>query len=85
MAMIDTPEGAESLARTLIADISRFEDANIRVGIANGNVRAAISEMLEEGREVYENSVVGALCGPGDAYDRAFDAMLAERARKSGE
>ena len=57
MALIDTPEAANRLARAIASDVSLYNEAKIKEGIENDTFFSILSDELEEGRAHYRSRV----------------------------
>ena len=68
---IDTPERAIRLARTIASDISLYNEEKIMRGLAEDKLFTALSDELEEGRELYRARVAPDLYERTNFFDRA--------------
>jgi hypothetical protein len=79
-AMIDTPEGANRLARAIASDLSLYNEAKIKEGIENDTFFAVLSEEIAEGRAHYESRVDAKIRASTNFFDRALvDVILARK------
>lgn len=69
--LIDTPERAVRLARTIASDISLYNEEKILRGITEDTLFDEIAEELEEGRELYRGRVDPSLFDSTNYFDRA--------------
>lgn len=80
-APIDTPERAIRLARTIASDISLYNEEKIVRGITEDRLFQALSDELEEGRELYRARVAADLYERTNFFDRAVvDIILKSKA-----
>ena len=68
---IDTPERAVRLARTIASDISLYNEEKIVRGLSDDKLFTALSDELEEGRELYRARVAPELYERTNFFDRA--------------
>ncbi|MDP2346059.1 MAG: hypothetical protein Q8O67_34295 [Deltaproteobacteria bacterium] len=68
---IDTPERAIRLARTIASDISLYNEEKIVRGLAEDKLFTALSDEIEEGRELYRARVAPELYERTNFFDRA--------------
>jgi len=54
MALINTPEVAMRLARTIISDIVLYNKERVQEGIRNDNIFELLEKELKEGEELYK-------------------------------
>lgn len=81
MALIDTPEAANRLARAIASDLSLYNEAKIKEGIENDTFFSILSDELEEGRAHYQSRVAPGLLEKTNFFDRAIiDVILARKA-----
>jgi spore germination protein GerM len=81
MALIDTPEAANRLARAIASDVSLYNEAKIKEGIENDTFFSILSDELEEGRAHYHSRVAPALLQKTNFFERAIvDVILARKA-----
>ena len=80
MALIDTPEAANRLARAIASDLSLYNEAKIKEGIENDSFFTVLSDELEEGRAHYHSRVSPDLLKRTNFFDRAVvDVILARK------
>jgi hypothetical protein len=78
--MVDTPEGANRLARTIASDLSLYNEAKIKDGIENDTFFTVLSEEIEEGRAHYATRVDPKLMASTNFFERALvDVILARK------
>jgi spore germination protein GerM len=81
MALIDTPEAANRLARAIASDVSLYNEAKIKEGIENDTFFSILSDELEEGRAHYQSRVAPELLQRTNFFERAIvDVILARKA-----
>jgi spore germination protein GerM len=76
VAMIDTPEAANRLARAIASDVSLYNEQKIVEGIINDTLFDKIKEEIEEGRELYKSRVAPDLYDRTNFYDHAIVNVL---------
>jgi hypothetical protein len=69
--LIDTPERAVRLARTIASDISLYNEAKIVRGLTDDKLFTELRDELEEGRELYRTRVAPELYERTNFFDRA--------------
>ena len=78
MALIETPEAANRLARAIASDLSLYNEAKIKEGIENDTFFSVLQEEIAEGRAHYESRVDPKMLGRTNFYDRSLvDVILA--------
>ena len=77
MAIIETEEHANRLARAIASDISLYNPEKITEGIVNDNFFEAVEEELNEGRELYASRISDELAATTNFFERAIvDVIL---------
>lgn len=66
MALIETEEAANRLARAIASDLSLYNEDKITAGIKNDNLFDVMSEEFEEGRQLFKSRVAPHL------YEKSF-------------
>jgi hypothetical protein len=56
-SLIDNPKRARQLARAIASDLTLYHEAKILDGIANDTLFDAMSDEIEEGRELFKSRV----------------------------
>ena len=80
MALIDTPEAANRLARAIASDLSLYNEAKIKEGIEQDTFFTVLSDELEEGRAHYASRVSPDLIKRTNFFDRAIvDVIIARK------
>ncbi|HET7785649.1 MAG TPA: hypothetical protein VFL36_06730 [Myxococcales bacterium] len=80
MALIETPEAANRLARAIASDLSLYNEAKIKEGIENDTFFSVLQDEIAEGRAHYESRVDPKMLGSTNFYDRALvDVILARK------
>jgi spore germination protein GerM len=80
MALIETPEAANRLARAIASDLSLYNEAKIKEGIENDTFFTVLQDEIAEGRAHYESRVDPKMLGSTNFYDRALvDVILARK------
>jgi len=80
MALIDTPEAANRLARAIASDLSLYNEAKIKEGIENDTFFSILNDELDEGRAHYHSRVSPDLLKKTNFFERALvDVILARK------
>jgi len=75
--MIDSPEGANRLARTIASDISLYNEEKIIRAIQEDNLFEALRPEIQEGLQLYESRVEPELRNQTNFFNRALvDVIL---------
>lgn len=75
--MIDTPEGANRLARTIASDISLYNEDKIIKAIQQDSLFEALRPEIQEGLQLYESRVDPDLRSATNFFNRALvDVIL---------
>jgi hypothetical protein len=75
--MIDSPEGANRLARTIASDISLYNEEKIIRAVQEDNLFEALRPEIQEGLQLYESRVDPDLRGQTNFFHRALvDVIL---------
>jgi hypothetical protein len=69
--LIDTPERAVRLARTIASDISLYNEEKIVRGLTEDKLFSELRDEIEEGRELYRTRVAPDLYERTNFFDRA--------------
>jgi hypothetical protein len=69
--LIDTPERAQRLARTIASDISLYNEAKIIRGLTEDDFFNELRDEIEEGRALYRSRVDPGLYDRTNFFDRA--------------
>lgn len=77
--MIDSPERAKRLARTIISDIALYNQDLIREGIENDTIFEVLSEDLEKGRKLYDSRVSPEILNSSNFFNQAIVDVLIKR------
>jgi hypothetical protein len=76
MAIIDKPERARQLARTIASDLTVYHERRIITAIENDNLFEVMAEEIEEGRALFKSRVTQEIYDL-NIYDRAIcDVMI---------
>jgi hypothetical protein len=76
VALIDSPELANRLARAIASDVSLYNEQKIVEGIMNDDIFTRLRDEIEEGRELYRSRVSADLDQAAWFYDRAIVDVL---------
>lgn len=79
MALINAPEAANRLARTIISDIALYNRDKIREGIKNDSIFALLEKELQEGIDLYRSRVDPELDRKNNFFNRAVVDILIKR------
>lgn len=74
-SLIDNPKRARQLARAIASDLTLYHEAKILDGIANDTLFDAMSDEIEEGRELFKSRVTPDIYEQ-NIYDRAVVDVL---------
>ncbi|MBM4319922.1 MAG: hypothetical protein FJ125_08160 [Deltaproteobacteria bacterium] len=74
--LIDDPQRANRLARTIASDISLYNREKVEQGILNDDLFVRLSEEIKEGREHYDSRVAEALRGSTNFFHQALVDVL---------
>ena len=75
MALIETEEAAQRLARAIASDLSLYNEEKIVEGIKNDRLFDVLADEIEEGRALFKSRVAPELYARG-FYDRAIIDIL---------
>ncbi|MBN2803670.1 MAG: hypothetical protein JXR91_11285 [Deltaproteobacteria bacterium] len=75
MRIIETEQAARRLARAIASDLSLYNEEKILEGLQADNLYDALSDEIEEGRELFNTRVIPELQG-NNFYDRAIIDLL---------
>ena len=70
--IIETPEGANRLARAICSDVALYNEEKVVRGLQQDSFFELLAEELEEGRALYRSRVVPALYQKTNFYERAI-------------
>ncbi|MDF1536115.1 MAG: hypothetical protein P1S46_06365 [bacterium] len=79
MSLIDNISDAQRLARTIMSDISLYNQDKIRQSIKNDSLFEDLADQLEEGRKLYDSRVDPTMTGRWIPYNRAIVDVLVKR------
>ncbi len=82
MALINSPEAAYRLARTIISDIALYNKDKILNGIKNDNIFDLLEKELDEGLKLYKSRIDPAVDVKFGYYNKAIVDILI---KKSGD
>ncbi len=77
--LIDTPEAAARLARTIVSDIALYNQDKILDGIKNDNIFDVLAGELQEGEQLYESRVNPDLANSTNFFNKAIVDILIKR------
>jgi hypothetical protein len=78
--LIDTPDRARRLARTIVSDIALYNKDEIKRGIQNDTLFDDLGEEIERGRKLYNSRVVPDLQATSNLYNQALVDVLVKPA-----
>ncbi len=79
MTLINSPEAAARLARTIVSDIALYNREKILSGIKNDNIFDLLEKELNEGLELYRSRVEPELDKKNNFYNKAIVDILIKR------
>lgn len=79
MALINTPEAAYRLARTIVSDIALYNKDKIQNGIKNDNIFDLLERELGEGLKLYTSRVDPTVDPKNSFYNKAIVDVLIKR------
>jgi hypothetical protein len=79
MPLINKPEAAARLARTIVSDIALYNKKKVLEGIKEDNIFELLQEELAEGEKLYESRVDPELSGKTNFYNKAIVDVLIKR------
>lgn len=79
MTLINSPEAASRLARTIISDIAIYNREKVLSGIKNDNVFDLLEKELNEGLELYKSRVSADVDRTNNFYNMAIVDILIKR------
>jgi hypothetical protein len=75
-------EKAKRLARTILSDISLYNQTKIESGIKNDNLFDVLEEDLKKGRELYRSRVAPEISERTNYFNRAVVDILVKKGGK---
>ena len=79
MALIEKPEAAARLARTIISDIVLYNTEKVQSGIKGDNVFDVLEDEIAEGKKLYLSRVDPELVKSSNYYNVALVDILIKR------
>lgn len=79
MPLVNTPEAAARLARTIVSDIALYNKEKIQEGIKNDNLFDVLDKEIRDGEALYKSRVEPAILGSTDFYNKALVDILVKR------
>lgn len=79
MKLIDSPEAAARLARTIISDIALYNREKILDGIKHDNIFDLLEKELKEGLDLYRSRLVAEMDKTNSFYNRSIVDILIKR------
>ena len=82
MRLINTPDEARRLARTILSDILLYNPAKVKEGIEKDSLFDVLSEELAEGKKYYENTVSPDIRDSSNYFSEAIIDVLLKQGGK---
>lgn len=79
MKLIDSPEAAARLARTIISDIALYNREKILDGIKHDNIFDLLEKELKEGLDLYRSRLAPEMDSANSFYNRSIVDILIKR------
>lgn len=79
MALVNNPEAAARLARTIISDIALYNREKVQAGIKNDNIFDLLAKELKEGLDLYRQRLSAGVDDKNRFYDIAIVDILIKR------
>ncbi|MBI2400541.1 MAG: hypothetical protein HYV23_05735 [Deltaproteobacteria bacterium] len=79
MKLIDSPEAAARLARTIISDIALYNREKILDGIKHDNIFDLLEKELKEGLDLYRSRLIPEMDKANSFYNRSIVDILIKR------
>ncbi|MCC6502071.1 MAG: hypothetical protein IT362_02905 [Deltaproteobacteria bacterium] len=79
MKLIDSPEAAGRLARTIVSDIALYNKEKVLDGIKHDNIFELLDKELKEGLELYRSRLAPDTDRKNSIYNRAIVDVLIKR------
>jgi len=73
---LDSSSRAHAVARRIVSDIALYNENEILAGISDGDLDAHMSEVFDEGRRIYDETVAPLPHVEGDPYDGAVQELI---------
>lgn len=77
--LIDAPERAKRLARTIVSDIALYNKDEIKRGIENDTLFDDLAEEIERGRKLYMSRVTSEIMKSSNFYNQAIVDVLVKQ------
>jgi hypothetical protein len=82
MKLVDSPESAARLARTIVSDVALYNKEKVEEGIKHDNIFDLLKDELKEGEDLYKSRVSPELLETTDFYNVALVDVLIKRSGK---
>jgi len=82
MALVETPELARRLARTIVSDIALYNQTKVKEGIEHDDLFEVLKDEIEEGRKLYISRVAPSTADAGHFFEQALVDVLIRPAGK---
>jgi len=77
--LIDAPDRANRLARTIVSDIALYNKDEIKRGIENDTLFDDLAEEIERGRKLYNSRVAPEIHETSNLFDKAIVDVLVKQ------
>lgn len=82
MPLVETPELARRLARTIVSDVALYNSAKVKEGIEHDDIFEILKDELEEGRKLYLSRVDPSIADNHHFFEQAIVDVLVKQAGK---
>jgi hypothetical protein len=82
MRLINKPDEAKRLARTILSDILLYNQAKVKEGIEKDSLFEILTEELAEGKKYYENMVDEKIRQDSNLFNEAVVDVLIKQSGK---
>jgi hypothetical protein len=79
MKLINSPEAAGRLARTIVSDIALYNKEKVLDGIKHDNIFELLDKELKEGLDLYRSRLAPEMDKTNSIYNRAIVDILIKR------
>ena len=79
MKLINSPEAAGRLARTIVSDIALYNKEKVLDGIKHDNIFELLEKELKEGLDLYRSRLAPEMDKTNSIYNRAIVDILIKR------
>lgn len=82
MPLVEAPELARRLARTIVSDVALYNSAKVKEGIEHDDIFEILKDELEEGRKLYLSRVDPSIASNYHFFEQAIVDVLVKQAGK---